>query len=105
MTRQPAINVGILFLMTFDTHPHSPLFVGQPLNVLNLTVAFLAGNFAVDVPLVIEQDVLGHIIYFHPGGRGLGVKVFVLLLDLRVFLYYIIMAVQTLFHWRDTREI
>ena len=105
MTGQPAVYICVLLFVAFDTHPHPPLFVGQPLNVLNLTVAFLAGNFAVDVPLVIEQDVLGHIIYFHPGGGGLGVKVFVLLLDLRVFFNNIIVAVQTLFHRRNAREI
>jgi len=35
--------------------------------VLNLPVAFLAGNLAVDVPLMIEQDVFGHIVDFFPG--------------------------------------
>ena len=105
MTGQPAVYICVLLFVAFDTYPHPPLFVGKPLNVLNLTVAFLAGNFAVDVPLVIEQDVLGHIIYFHPGGGGLGVKVFVLLLDLRVFFNNIIVAVQTLFHRRNAREI
>ena len=105
MTGQPAVYICFLLFVAFDTYPHPPLFVRQPLNVLNLTVAFLAGNFAVDVPLVIEQDMLGHIIYFHPGGRGLGVEIFVLFLDLRMFFNNIIMAVQTLFHRRDTRKV
>jgi len=105
VTRQPAVYICLLLFVAFDTHPHPPLFGRQPMKVFYLSVAFLAGNFAVDVPLVIEQDVLGHIIYFHPGGRGLGVEVFVLLLDLRVFINNIIVAVQTLFHRRDAREI
>jgi hypothetical protein len=105
VTRQPAVYICLLLFVAFDTHPHPPLFVGQSLNVLNLTVAFLAGNFAVDVPLVIEQDMLGHIIYFHPGGRGLGVEVFVLLLDPGMFFDDVIMAVQTLFHRRNARKI
>ena len=105
MTRQPAIDIGILFIVTFQAHPHAPFFVRQSLNVLNLPVAFLAGNFAVDVPLMVKQDVLGHIVYFHPGGGGLGVEVFVLLLDPGMFFDDVIMAVQTLLHRRNARKI
>ena len=79
--------------MAFDTRPHPPIFVRQPLKVLNLPMAFLAGNFTVDVPLMVEQYMLGHIIYFHPGGGGLGVEVFVLFLDPGMLFDYIVMAV------------
>jgi hypothetical protein len=54
MTRQPAIDIGIAFIVTFQALPHAPVFVRQAVKVLNLTVAFLAGYFAVDVPLMIE---------------------------------------------------
>jgi hypothetical protein len=54
VARQPAIDIGILFIVTFQAHPHTPLFVRQPVKVLNLPVAFLAGNFTVDMPLMIE---------------------------------------------------
>ena len=91
--------------MAFDTNSHAPVLVRQSLNVLNLPVAFLAGDFPVDVPLMVEQDVLGHIVDFHPRGRGLGVEILMLLLDLRVFFNNIIVAVQTLFHRRNAREI
>ena len=105
MTRQPAVYISVLLLVAFDTNPHAPFLVRQSLNVLNLPVAFLAGNFAVDVPLMVEQDVLGHIVYFHPGGGGLGVEVFVLLLDPGMFFDDVIMAVQTLLHRRNARKI
>ena len=102
MTCQPAVEIGIFLLVTSDTFLHAPNFLWQPLKVLHLTVAFGAGDFAVDVPLVIKQHVFGHIIELYPGRWCFGVKVF-------VFLFYpgmvgdnIIMAVQAFFHRRDS---
>ena len=91
--------------MAFDTFPHSPVLIWQPLQVLDLSVAFPAGNAGVDMPLMVEQHVFGYIIHLDPGGRGLRVEVVVLLLDLRVFFNNIIVAVQTLFHRGNAREI
>ena len=67
MACQPAIDVGIAFIVAFQAHPHAPLLARQSLVGLNLSVAFLAGNFTIDVPLMIEQDMLGHIVDFFPG--------------------------------------
>ena len=105
MTRQPAIDIGILFIVAFQAHPHAPFLVRQPLLVFNQPVAFPAGNFAIDVSLMIEQDMLGHIIDLDPGRGSPGVEIFVLLLDPGMFFYNIVMAMQTLFHERNTREI
>ena len=105
VARQPAIDVGILFIVTFQAHPHAPIFVRQSLNVLDLPVAFPAGNFTVDMALMIEQDMLGHIVDFIPGGGCFGVEILVLLLDPGMFFDDIIMAVQTLFHRRDARKV
>ena len=105
MTRQPAIDVGILFFVAFHTHSHPPVLGRQPLKVLYQSVAFPAGDFFVDMALVVEQDMFRYVVYLHPGSGGLGVEVFVLLLDLRVFFDNIIMAVQTLFHRRYARKI
>jgi len=91
--------------MAFDTNPHPPVLVRQPLKVLNQPVAFPAGNFAVDVPLMIEQHVLGHVVHLDPGGGALRVEILVLLLDPGMSLYNIVMAVQTLFNRRNAREI
>jgi hypothetical protein len=68
---------------------------------LHLTVTFLTGNFTVNVALVIEQHVLGHIIDFDPGRRCVGVKVFVLLYYPGMFGDNVIMAMQAFFHRRD----
>ena len=91
--------------MALDTHPHPPILIRQSLQILNLPVTFPAGDLGVDMSLMIEQHMLGYIIYLDPGGGSLGVEVLVLLLDLRVSLNDVIVAVQTLFHRRDAREI
>ena len=75
------------------------------MQVFNLPVAFPAGNFVVDVALMIEQHVFGHVVHLDPGRGGLGVEILVLLLDPGMFFDDIVMAVQTLFHRRDAREI
>ena len=98
MARQPAIDVSILFIVTFQAHPHAPVFVRQPVKVLNLPVAFPAGNFTVNMTLMIEQDMLGYIVNLFPRSGGLGIEVFVLLLNPGMFFEDIIVAVQTLFH-------
>ena len=73
----------------------------QAVIVLNLPVTFLTGNFAVDVPLMVEQNVFRHVVHFLPGCGCLGVVIFMLLLDPGMFFDDIIMTVQALFHWRD----
>ena len=105
MARQPAIHVGALFEMTRDTLVHVPGFMRQALKVLHLSVAFGAGNFAVNMALVIEQHVLGYVIDFDPGRWRIGVKVFVFLFYPRMIGNYVVMAVQTFFHRRDSRMI
>jgi hypothetical protein len=72
---------------------------------LNLAVALLAGNVFVNVPLMVEQDVLGHIVHFHPGGRGVRVEIFVFLLNPGMPFDDVVMALQTEFHRRQSRKI
>ena len=105
MTRQPAIDIGFALIVTFQAHPHAPLLVRQPVKVLNLPVAFPAGNFAVDMPLMIEQDVLGHIVDFLPGSGCSGVVILMLLLDPGMFFDDIVVAVQTFSYCRYTGKI
>ena len=105
MTRQPAIDIGIFFIVTFQAHPHAPIFVRQSLQVLNQSVAFPAGNFAVDVALMVEQHVFRYVVYLDPGRRGLGVEILVLLLNPGMFFDDIVMAVQTFSHRRNARKI
>ena len=101
MARQPAIHVGALLEMTRDALIHIPGLMGQPLKVLHLTVAFSAGDFAVNVALVIKQHVFGHIIELYPGRWCIGIEIFVFLFYPGVVDDNIVMAVQTFFHRRD----
>jgi len=105
VARQPAIDIGVFLVVAFQTHSHLPVFERQALQIFNLTVAFQAGDLFVYMALVVEQYMFCHIVYFHPGCRGLGVEIFVFFLDLGMFFNNIIMAVQALFHRRDARKI
>jgi hypothetical protein len=102
---QPTINTRLLFAMALDAHPHLPGFLRQPLEILDLTVALLANNLAVDVPLVVEKDVFGNVIHLDPGGGRPGVEIIVLFLDPGEFHDNVIVAVKAFFHRRDPGEV
>ena len=105
MTRQPAINIYFFLVVAFQAHPHPPILGRQPLKVFDQSVAFPAGYFFVDMTLVVEQHVFRYVVYLDPGRGGLGVEIPVLLLDPGMFFDDIVMAVQTLSHRRNAREI
>jgi len=105
VTRQPAIDIDFFLVVAFQAHPHPPILGRQPLQVLNQSVAFPAGYFGVDVALMVEQHVFRYVVYLDPGRGGLGVEIPVLLLDPGMFFDDIVMAVQTLSHRRNAREI
>ena len=105
VTRQPAINIDFFLVVAFQAHSHPPVLGRQPLKVFYQSVAFPAGYFFVDMTLVVEQNVFRHVIYFYPWRWCLSVEIFMFLLDLRVLVNNVIVAVQTLFHRRDAREI
>ena len=102
MAGQPAVNVGAFFKMTRDTLVHVPGFMRQALRFPHLTVTFLTGNFFINMALVIKQHVFGHIIYFYPWCRCIGVEVFVFLFYPGVVGNNIVVAVQAFFHRRDS---
>ena len=104
MTRQPTPHIGVFPSMALDTFPHAPVLIGQPVQVLDLSVAFPTGNLGVDMALMIEQHMLGDIIQLDPGGRRLGVEIAVFDLNPRVLDNDVIMTIQTLFHRRDARK-
>ena len=88
--------------MAFDTFSHAPVFVWQSLQVFNLPVTFPARNFAVDVPLVIKQYMLCHVIHFYPGCRGIRIEVAMLNLNPGMVGNNIFMAVQAFFNRRNS---
>lgn len=102
MACQPAAEIGIFLAVTFDTLTHSPNFTRKPLEVLYLSVAFLAGDVAVNMPLMIEQHMFGHIVDFNPRRWRVGVKILVFLFYPGVLGNNILVTVQALFHRRHT---
>jgi hypothetical protein len=68
-------------------------------------MAFLTGYVFVDMPLMVEQDVLGQVVDLTPGGRGVRVEIFMLLLNPGVLFNDVVVAVQTQFHRRQSRPI
>ena len=105
MARQPAVDIGTFLLVAFQTRSHAPVLDRQTLQIFNRTVAFLAGDLFVNMTLMVEQNVLGHVVYLCPGRRCLRVKIFMLFLNFGVVFYDVIVTVQTFFHRRDTRKI
>ena len=75
MACQPAAEVSIFLAVALDALSHAPVFVRESLEVLHLTVTFLTGDFVVNMSLVIEKNVFGHVIDFYPRRGGFGVKV------------------------------
>jgi hypothetical protein len=81
VARQPAVYIDFPLKVTGDALVHVPYFVWQPVQVLNLTVALLAGYIFVNMPLMVEEDVLRQVVDLTPGGRGFGVEIFMFLLN------------------------
>ena len=79
--------------MAFQTHSHPPDLLRQSVQVFNLPVTFPAGDFAVDMALMVEQYMLRHIIDFHPWCRCLGVEILVFFLYPRVLGDDVVMTV------------
>jgi len=105
MACQPAVEVGIFLPMTFDALAHAPAFVWKAVQIGNLPVTLLAGDFAVNVTLVIKQHVFSHVIDLDPWSRFLVIEIAVFFLDPRMFDDDVIVTVQTLFHRRNARKI
>ena len=91
--------------MAFDALAHAPDFGRQALLILNLAMTFLAGDFFVYVALMVEKNVLGHIVDFIPRYRRAGIEITVLLAYPRMGGNYIVMAMQAFFHRGNTGKI
>ena len=105
MARQPAVYIDFPFKVTGDALLHVPYFVRQSVQVLNLAVALLAGYLFVDMPLMVEEDVLGQVVDLTPRSQGVGVEIFMFLLNPGMLFDDVIMAVQAQFHRRQSRKI
>ena len=105
MACQPAIQIGTFLLVTFDALAHTPVFSRQAVLVLHLAMTLLAGYFFIDVPLVVEENVLGNVVDFFPWCRAIGIKIAVFFLYPWMLGYDIVMTVKAFFNRRYAREI
>lgn len=103
MARQPTSHVCIVLFMTIDTKPHFESFGLNPIHILDFSVAFYALDIFFDVPLVVEQNMLRNVEDLFPRRRGLGVEIFVLLLNPRMIGNDVVMTVETFFNRRQPR--
>jgi len=104
MTGQPAIYVGLFFVMTRDAKAHLEIHVFEPVHGFHRTVTFLTGNLFFDMPLVIEKNMFRQIIDLSPRQRGPGIEIPVYLLNLGMIGDNVFMTVETLFHRRYPRK-
>ena len=103
MARQPTSQICIVLFMTIDTKPHLESFCRNPIHILDLSVAFFAFEVSFDVPLVVEQNMFRKIESLLPWCRGLGVKIFVFLLNPRMIGNDIIVTIEAFFNRRQPR--
>ena len=101
MARQPAADIGVAFAVAFQAEPHFKMLAFDPVHGLHPAVTGLALNLFSDVALVVKKHVLGHVIDFPPGGRRIGVKIFMLLLNPGMVGNDVVMAEQAFFNRRD----
>jgi hypothetical protein len=102
---QPAAKVSLLLPVAVNAESHQETVFLKSVHGLHLTVALLAGQFLLDVSLMVEKDKLRNIVYLNPWRWSLGVVVFVFLLNPRKILDNVIMAVKTFLHRRNPREL
>ena len=100
VTRQPAVPVGLLFLMALHTKPHHEALAFDPVHCLHPTVAFLATDFLPDMSLMVEQDVFRQVVDLAPRGGRLGVEIVVFLFDLGMFGNNVLVTVKAFLHRR-----
>ena len=100
MACQPASYIGLFLFVTIHTEPHFESFGRNPIHGFNGTMALLTLNVLFDVPYVSEKNMFRYIEDFFPRRRGLGVKIFMFLLDPRIIGNDVIMTVKAFFNRR-----
>jgi hypothetical protein len=78
VARQPAIDVDFAFAVAPYAKGHEKDLALDPVHVLDLAVALLAGDLFSDVALMVEQDVFGQVVRFFPWRGGAGIVIAVL---------------------------
>jgi hypothetical protein len=93
VTGQPAAEVGLLLPVTVDAESHQETVFLESVHGLHLPVALLAGQFLLNVSLMVEKNKLWNVVYLDPRRWSLGVVIFVLLLNPRKLFYDVVVAI------------
>ena len=91
--------------MAINTESHLEAVTLEPVHGLHRAVALLTGDLLPYVALMIEQYVLREIVHPLPWSRRPGVEVPMLLFDPGMVGDDVLVAVQALFHRRESRVI
>jgi hypothetical protein len=102
VTGQPAPEVGLLLPVTVNAESHKETVFLESVHGLHLAVALLAGQFLLNVSLMVEKDKLWNIVYLDPRRWSVGVVIFVLLLNPRKLFYDVVVTIQAFLHWRNS---
>ena len=104
MTRQPAVQLGVLFPVALDAEFHLEFQDLEAVHVGHLAVAFGAVQFSpADVRVVLELGEIRNVEDPHPRYGGVGVEVPLFLNELWMLRNDIFVAVEALFHRRESR--
>ena len=103
MTRKPAIQVCLFFLVTLNAESHPEMNPFDPVHGLYNPMAFLAGYLLFYMPFMSENHMFRKIIDLPPWCGSTGIKIPMLFFDLRVVGNYIFMTVDAFFDGRNPR--
>ncbi len=101
MARQPTIQLGVSPLVTVDAKSHLEFHGNQAIPFLYIPMAYRTIDVFLDVPLVIELNVIRHIKNPNPGDRIFLLIVQLQLPDLWMLGNDVFMAEQALPHRRN----
>jgi hypothetical protein len=101
MARQPAIELGVSLLMTIDTKSHLEIHLDQTIHLFYIPMALGTIDPLLDVPLMIELNVVGYIKDSNPGDRNLFFEMGPQLLDLWMLGNNVFVAEQAFPHCRN----
>ncbi len=81
------------------------IFSGNRCRGFYLPMTLLTRHFFIDVSLVIEEHVFGHIVDFVPGCRAIGIEILMFFLNPGMVGDNIFVTVQAFFHWRNAGKV
>jgi hypothetical protein len=93
VARQPATDVDFALAVASYAKGHEKDLALNPVHVLDLAVALLAGNLLSYVTLMVEQDVLSQVVRLFPGRGCASVVISMFFQNLRMFGDDVFMAI------------